>query len=409
LRARAGRWLRRLPMSFHVTIYTDDPDKGGVANYNHQIALGLLRAGIRVSMVQTRSECGATRQQAEAGVVHEWIGYDTGKDFVRTITDMSDAERAFTRLQPDVVLFSDCCPVSNIAAKHVALRRGLSIFIVVHFVAPYLAERFAKCLPVLGKQYAQANEIVAVSTDNLSLLRRLFGLSVNKGRVIFNGVGADFFASRNAARSAAWRAKFGIPADAVVSLTTARLTEVKGHIYQLLAIDLLRAQQPKSNLVCVWAGGGELRPALEAEIAKRKLQDRILLVGQQSDVAAWLDVADIFTLTSLLEGMPISIMEAMARGLPVVATSISGIPEELDQTGALLPDPQRQAGTVVRRLADVWGEWSRSADLRRRVGEAGRRRAADYFQAETMLARVREGLENTFASSGRREVRAAVV
>src|SRR5689334_6372809 len=99
------------PMSFHVTIYTDDPDKGGVANYNHQIALGLLEAGCRVSMVQTASQSPATQRQAEAGVVHEWIGYDTGVDFMRTITDVTDAERAFERLKPDVVLFSDCCPV----------------------------------------------------------------------------------------------------------------------------------------------------------------------------------------------------------------------------------------------------------------------------------------------------------
>jgi glycosyltransferase involved in cell wall biosynthesis len=380
-------------MSFHVTIYTDDPDKGGVANYNHQIALGLLRAGIRVSMVQTKSECVATKQQAEAGVVHEWVGYDTGKDFVRTITDVSDAERAFEVLQPDVVLFSDCCPVSNIAAKQVALRRRLPIFVVVHFVAPYLAERFAKCLPVLAKQYAQVNDVVAVSTDNLLLLRRMFGLSPDKGRVIFNGVGPEFFTPRNPVRGAELRAKFGIPADAVVSLTAARITEVKGHVFQLRALELLRLQQPKSNLVCVWAGDGELRPALEAEIAQRRLQDRFFLIGQQSNVSAWLDVADVFTLTSLIEGMPISIMEAMAKGLPVVATGISGIPEELDKTGALLADPQKQPAAVVRGLTDAWGSWSRSADLRRRVGEAGRRRALECFQAETMLTRVREGLE----------------
>ncbi|MEO5960009.1 MAG: glycosyltransferase, partial [Opitutaceae bacterium] len=334
-------------MSFHVTIYTDDPDKGGVANYNHQIALGLLRAGCRVSVVQAASESVATKQQAGAGVIHEWIGYDTGVDFMRTITDVTDAERAFDRLQPDVVLFSDCCPVSNLAAKHVAIGRGLPIFIVVHFVAPYLAERFVKCLPLLAKQYVRANEVVAVSSDNLGLLRQMFGLAEGKGRVIFNGVSSVFFASRDLARGAALRREHRIPEDAVVSLTTARLTEVKGHIFQLHALELLRAQQPKTKLVCVWAGGGELRDMLAAEIAKRKLQDRVFLVGQQSDVSAWLDAADIFTLTSLIEGMPISIMEAMARSLPVVATSISGIPEELSRTGALLPDPQKQAATCV--------------------------------------------------------------
>lgn len=390
-------------MSLHVAIYTDDPDKGGVANYNHQIALGLRQAGVRVSLVQTPSQGVATREQADAGVTHEWIGYDTGVDFMRTITDVSDAERAFDRLKPDVVLFSDCCPVSNIAAKHVALNRGLPVFIVVHFVAPYLAERFAKCLPVIARQYAQAASVVAVSSDNLSLLRQLFGLGPDQGRVIFNGVGPAFFQPRECERGGALRREFNIPADAVVSLTTARLTEVKGHILQLHALELLRAQQPKTKLVCVWAGGGELRDSLQAEIRKRKLEDRVFLIGQQSNVSAWLDVADIFTLTSLIEGMPISIMEAMAKGLPVAATGVSGIPEELGKTGALLPDPQKHAPGTVKQLADVWATWGRSADLRKRVGDAGRRRAVECFQAETMLQRVREGLEAALPVSPRGE------
>jgi glycosyltransferase involved in cell wall biosynthesis len=385
-------------MDPHVIIYTDDPDKGGVANYNHQIAIGLRQAGVRVSMVQAASQSAATRQQAEAGVSHEWIAYDTGVDFMRTITDVSDAERAFDRLRPDVVLFSDCCPLSNIAAKHVAISRGLPIFIVVHFVAPYLAERFAKCLPIVGQQYAKANAVVAVSSDNLALLHRRFGLPADKGRVIFNGVSPAFFAPRDHGRGAALRREFGIPDDAVVSLTTARLTEVKGHAFQVHAMELLRVRQPKVKLVCVWAGGGELCEALQAEVAKRKLQDRIFLVGQQSNVSAWLDAADIFTLTSLIEGMPISIMEAMAKGLPVVATSISGIPEEMEKTGALLPDPQKQANATVVQLANTWAAWGRSPELRRRVGEAARRRATECFQAETMIAQVREGLESALAS-----------
>jgi glycosyltransferase involved in cell wall biosynthesis len=388
-------------MSFHVALYTDDPDKGGVANYNHQIALGLRRAGVRVSIVQTASRSAATQAQAAAGVSHEWIAYDTGVDFMRTITDVTDAERAFGRLEPDVVLFSDCCPVSNLAAKHVAISRGIPFVVVVHFVAPYLAERFAQCLPLLGKQYAKANTVVAVSSDNLALLRRLFGLPADKGRVIFNGVSPAYFAPRDAERGAALRREFRIPSDAVVSLTTARLTEVKGHVIQLHALELLQAQQPKTKLICVWAGGGELREALEGEIAKRKLKDCVFLVGQQSNVSAWLDATDIFTLTSLIEGMPISIMEAMAKGLPVVATSISGIPEELAKTGALLPDPQKQAAGTVAQLAKVWGEWARSPDLRRRVGEAARRRAAEVFQAETMLANVRQRLEEVLTSAGK--------
>lgn len=391
-------------MARHVVIYSDDPDKGGVANYNHQIALGLRGLGWRVSLVQSRTASPTVAAREAAGIGHEWISYDTGAEFIRTITETADAEAACTRLQPDVVLFSDCCPVSNIAAKHVALRRRLPCFFVVHFAAAYLAERFAKCLPVVRQQYAQAAGVAAVSTDNLGLLRRLFGLGADRGQVIFNGVGAAFFRARDRAAGEARRREFRIPADAIVSLTTARLAEVKGHILQLHALELLRQRHPKVRLACVWVGDGELRAQLAAEVAKRQLQDRVFLTGHQADVSGWLDAADIFTLTSMIEGMPLCIMEAMARGLPVAATAISGIPEEMGDTGMLLADPQQDAAGAVTALAGTWQKWAQSTSTRAAVGEAARVRAGNHFRAETMIAQVSGQLARAVEAGTPREV-----
>ena len=180
-------------MSRHLVIYTDDPDRGGVAQYNHCLALGLIAAGYRVSIVQTASEGWRVREQRAVGIGHRWIGYDTGREFQRTLVETADAERAFLELKPDLVIFSDCCPVSNIAARHVAVKSGIPFVVVVNFVAAYLAERFKKCLPVLAGQYAKAREVIAVSTENKELLHRLFGLPESKGSVIFYGVPDVFF------------------------------------------------------------------------------------------------------------------------------------------------------------------------------------------------------------------------
>jgi hypothetical protein len=125
-------------VSLHVAIYTDDPDQGGVATYNHQVALGLVQAGHRVTLVQSASTSPSTRAQAAAGVAHEWISYDTVAEFPRTMADSSDAYRVFARIQPDVVVFSDGCAMSSLAAKHIAVHRRLPLIIIVHFAAQYL-------------------------------------------------------------------------------------------------------------------------------------------------------------------------------------------------------------------------------------------------------------------------------
>jgi glycosyltransferase involved in cell wall biosynthesis len=377
----------------HILIYTDDPDKGGVAQYNHSLAIGLVAAGYRVSFVQTESKAWRAVEQASRGIVHYWIGYDTNKEFVRTLTDTSDAEKAFAAAKPDLVLFSDCCPVSNIAARHIAMKMSIPFVIITHFVAPYLAERFKNCLPVLAGQYGRTSEVIAVSTENLEQLRRLFGLPAGRGTVVFNGVPEKYFAARDDAKRIEVRQRHGIPLDAIVSVTTARLTQVKGHIFQLHAMQLLCTKNPEVPLVCVWAGDGELEEPLKAEIKKMNLQDRFYLVGQQAKVEELYDAADIFTLTSSSEGMPISIMEAMAKGLPVAATGVSGIPEEIEGAGVILPDPQKDAPGVVMQLAKAWMEWARKPASRKTTGDLGRVRAGKLFKIDMCLQNTRKILD----------------
>jgi glycosyltransferase involved in cell wall biosynthesis len=370
----------------HIAIYTDDPDKGGVASYNDRIARGLVAAGFRVSIVQTPSEHPMIAGREELGIRHEWITYDTGVEFARTITDTADAERAFSRLQPDMILFSDCCPVSNLAAKHVAISRDIPFVIAVGFVASYLSQRFAACLPVLAKQFLQARAVIAVSSENLELLRKEFNLPSDKGEVVFYGVPENFFAARDEATRKRLRIEYDIPANAVVSFTAARLSAVKGHVVQLHAVAQLVQRKLADNLVCVWAGTGETGDQLAAEVKRLGLTKHIRLVGHQNDVAPWLDAADIFTLTSLSEGMPIAIMEAMAKGLPVVATAISGIPEELGSTGQLLADPAKKAKEAVQQLAQTFSSWSTDHALRQRLGTASHQRARQHFRVEQMIA-----------------------
>lgn len=370
-----------------VLLYTDDPDAGGVAHYNHSLLMGLVEAGYEVTCAQSESETPLVAQQRAAGVSHRWISYDTKKEFGRALTDKADAERIFADERPDLIVFSDCCPLSNLAARQVALQRGIPYVVVVGFVGAYLADRFQQALPTLAAQYTRAAAVVAVSQENLDLLHRRFGLPAGAGTVIHYGRPARYFAPRDAAVRARLRAELALPEDAVVCFTAARLTGIKGHVFLLEAARALLSDPVGRRLHLVWAGEGELRTDLERLVVEAGLSGRVHLLGHRWDVADWYDAADIFALPSELEGMPLAIMEAMAKALPVVATAVSGIPEELGDTGQLLPAALVDRAGLVQQLTKTLRHWTRDEPHRHAVGAAGRRRAEAMFRESMMIER----------------------
>jgi hypothetical protein len=115
------------------------------------------------------------------------------------------------------------------------------------------------------------------------------------------------------------------------------------------------------------------------------VEGQVKLLGRRWDVVEWLEAADVFVLPSEAEGMPLSIMEAMAKGLPVVATAVGGIPEELGETGRLMPHPQQEPHAVAGVLAETIEAWACDAGLRRAAGEACRERAEAVFREERMI------------------------
>ncbi|HWA87801.1 MAG TPA: glycosyltransferase [Opitutus sp.] len=383
----------------HILLYTDDPQHGGVAQYNHPVLLALARAGHHVTCVQSASNSPLVAEQRAAGVRHVWLDYDTGREFARTVNDGGAAEKILRNERPDLIVFSDCCPVSNLAARQAALALGIPYVVVVGFVGAYLAKNFATQLPTLKTQHAQARAVVAVSAENLGLLRTGFGLAPDRGEVVHYGRPARFFSAPNVGTRRRLRAELGLPEEAIVVFTAARLAAVKGFDLQLEAIARLQTMPAANDLFFVWAGDGEQRSAIEREIVRRGLDRKIRLLGHRWDVADWYDAADIFVLPSRLEGMPLAIMEAMAKGLPVIATAVSGIPEELGETGRLLPDPARDPGGVVRGLAGTLVEWAGNPALRREAGCRGRERAMKLFREGTMIERTLGVIERALAAA----------
>jgi glycosyltransferase involved in cell wall biosynthesis len=127
-------------------------------------------------------------------------------------------------------------------------------------------------------------------------------------------------------------------------------------------------------------GDGPERAAVEAEIRALGVESRVELVGERDDVPRLLADSDVFVLSSRSEGSPLSVLEAMAAGLPVIASAVGGVPElvEDDITGLLVPagDPGRLAAALDRLLADP--------SLRRRLGAAGRERVRARFDLDAV-------------------------
>lgn len=367
-------------MTQRILLYTDEPGVGGVAQYNHEILLALRQRGDSVICVQSPADTPLIREQQAIEVQHYWLSFDTMQEFGRTLTNADEARSIFKQFQPDLILFSDGCPISNFAAKQAAIALEIPFFVVVGFVTPDFAKTFDFCLPALAEHYAKAKAIVAVSQENLHLLHLHFRLPIDRGEVIYYGRPPTYFAPRDRVENLRLRESLGIPAAAIVCFTAARLEPIKGYQYQLGAIDQLQ----RDDVYFVWAGEGQLEAQLR-EAIDRQGENRIRLLGKRWDIANLLNIADIFVFPSEAEGMPLAVMEAMAKGIPTIATSVSGIPEELGETGKLLLDPNLDPQGTIDQLAQTIAAWADDSPLRQAIGQACRQRAIELFQADRMV------------------------
>ena len=371
----------------HILFYSDRPGINGAEQINHLLMCGLA-ADYQVTCVQSQDSHHLIRERERRGLRHVWIAWDDLYDIQnspRALNDLSEPREIFTRTKPDLVIFGDGCPFSSLTAKQVAVELRIPYIALVHCVTAPWAEYFAPYAEKLAAVYAHAREVIAVSRENLALLHQWFGLPQNTGRVIYNGRPTAYFATPNPATRQRLRSQLDIPVEATVCLTLARVDWVKGYQHQIEAIKQLQHANVWPQLYFVWVGAGGSESRIRAMAMGVNAGEHVKFLGERSDVAELLDVADMFILPSHFEGMPLSIMEAMAKGLPVMATAVSGIPEELGTTGQLLPDPEINAAATVEAMTTTILSWARDEQLRRRVGCECKRRAEEEFRSERML------------------------
>ena len=232
-----------------------------------------------------------------------------------------------------------------------------------------------------------ANKLLLKSTDRVTAVSRFVkdalikneGLPAERIGVVHNGIDPGPEPSEEARNAA--REQLSIATDRPIVMQVARFHPVKDHATALRAWSIVHAQMPEALLVLV--GDGPERDNLEALTEQLGLMDAVRFTGPVNNARQLIPAADLCMLSSLSEGLSVTLLEAMAAGKPIVATDVGGNPEAVanGETGLLAPprDPEALATCILQLLPNA-------PYTARTLGQAGRQRLLAHFTAERMHA-----------------------
>lgn len=218
----------------------------------------------------------------------------------------------------------------------------------------------------------------------------------NKVKYLGNGIDINYFQKSHLIPEHQQRLKseFNIPDNALVIAMTGRITQEKGYGELLEAIAILKPEFPTLYLLII---GGQLnterdefQTKLYDLIDKKKLKDCVTFTGLRSDIRELLGLANIFTLPSYREGLPRSILEAMAMELPVVTTDIRGCREAVvnKKTGLIVPVKD------IKSLAEALKKLLLNPEMRLNFGAMGRQRVEEKFDENFVFQRLAKAYNN---------------
>ncbi len=229
------------------------------------------------------------------------------------------------------------------------------------------------CLP----RYEQ---VICVSQD---LLEQCVAAKVQRSRCILieNGIDLEEFRRRQPVERA--KKQLLLPHNRPMIGAAGRLSPEKGYDVLLRAVQMLLQKGVDAELAIV--GEGDQRPELERLAAELGIKERVSFLGYQADPRDWYEAMDLFVLSSLREGLPNVVLEAMALEVPVVATRIAGVPNVISdgENGLLV-----EAGSA-QRLADAVGRLLLSPELRARLGSAGRSTIESRYGFAARMQKIR--------------------
>jgi glycosyltransferase involved in cell wall biosynthesis len=342
------------------------PFVGGAEVAAERLAIGLRDAGHEVFVVVGARGAVLDRlRQADLRCLYSPMYFTDKWHWWRYRAARNALRRLLWHERPDIVHSNDL-PTHQIISD---AARGLGVPRVCHHRFPFEGA----CIDWLNKYGAERHLFISQALQR-ELTANSARLAAGSRAVVYDGVPLP--TPTEADRRQA-RARLGLPPDRAIVLFAGQIIERKGVADLLRAWSLVGTEATgRAELVLAGedlAGGGEYRRAMERLAAELGCAARF--VGFQPDVGAWQLAADVAVVPSWVEPLGLVVLEAMARGVPVIGCAVGGIPELIDpgQTGILIPprSPEPLAAALRCLLAD--------ASLRQQLGAHGRQRCEERF------------------------------
>lgn len=258
-------------------------------------------------------------------------------------------EKLLKKTKADIVhthisMYIDC------QAKAVLQKTELPWVWTIHSLHDFGSETVPKWRGAVQKDF---NGRLSITADSRALKDNFRARNLGeKSEIQIIHPGADLASFQNQIpRDAGWRSKWSIENQALIFGTAGRLVPVKGQDIFIEAASILKRNGVKAHFFI--AGEGSQRPMLEALILEKGLQSCFHLLGFQAKPEDFLKEIDVFVLPSRSEGFPLALIEALAMGLPCIATRVGGIPEMLGTDGGLMVPPEnpQALALAMRQMA----------------------------------------------------------
>ncbi len=381
-----------------VLLFTDSHSLCGVGRFNASFLSALCQSGYHAVSAQIKENTPLQESLADQGVEYVWFERGPDIDVATFANDRETPREIFKTVSPDLILFSNGVPPGTVGATEVAREVSIPYVIREGLVAPPLLEADGQEIDLLRKNYLGAGQIVFVSQENRQVLQQCLGFPEDFGVVVPSSAEDAFFEPVDFDRRGKLRREWGVPEDGILCFTTAQLETFKGHDVLLNAIFRLMSRPEWDRLHFVWAGIGSQETRLQEQIRLIGVDDRVRLLGYVWNVAELLDAADLFVLPSQYEGLPHSIIEAMAKGLVPIATAVGGVPEIMHGCGTLLEN-SRDEEKCTANLTEAIVLWVNDAEGRRRAGEMARSRVHGAYNDSTVMQKFLEIVRKEIATA----------
>lgn len=378
---------RRAPVRVLHVVHClgSDGRTGGMEYGVIKVVNGIDRARVQPAICSTRVADPAIVGLLAPGVEYfECDGRRRGND-PRLVMAL---RRTFQRFRPDVVhTHAWGTLVEGVLAA--ALAR---VPVVVHGEHGTMQTRWHQRL-VQRVVWGRVDQVLSVSSVLASRLGREIGFDPERILTIRNGVDTDRF---DPALRSASRLELGLGGGEILIGTVGRLVEVKNQALLVTAFAAVARERPEARLLL--AGDGPLRGELLALARTLGVDAQLRLLGHRPDVERVLAALDVFVLSSHSEGLSNTILEAMASGVPVVATDVGGARELVVDGESGLLTPAGDAGALASAIGTLIGD----ADVRTGMACAARERALSEFSITRMIdayTRLYERLADRTAAS----------